>query len=133
MNKTKNIKLLSHYYRSITNYFLHIRLSKANIMAHSFQEMSDVFSPSQVVFAQILEAILQQLGAFLDPITTANSPRIAEGNEVDSGFFFLECLYQLPDGWMVAPHQMSEAIVPSLADIVGTGVTIDCGFIAVSH
>ena len=100
-------------------------------MANSFQELSDVFSPSQVVIAEVLEAILQQLSAFLDPFSTANSPGVVEGNEVDSGFFFLKCFYQLPDRWMVVPHQMSEAIVPPLGDIVGTGVSVDCGFMVI--
>ena len=52
-------------------------------------------------------------------------------NSTDSSFFLLTPLDDTPYRPMGMPYQVEEIVVPALAHVVGSGITVDCGIMYV--
>jgi hypothetical protein len=53
--------------------------------------------------------------------------RILLDNSTDSSFFLLTPLDHTPYRRMGMSYQVEELVVPALAHVVGSGITVDCG------
>ena len=54
-------------------------------------------------------------------------------NSSDSSFFLLTPLDDTPYRRMCMSYQVEEIVVPSLAQVVGSGITVDCGIMYVPN
>jgi hypothetical protein len=54
-------------------------------------------------------------------------------NSTDSSFFLLTPLDDTPYRRMGMSYQVEEIVVPALAHVVGSGITVDCGIMYVPN
>ena len=54
-------------------------------------------------------------------------------NSTDSSFFLLTPLDDTPYRRMGMSYQVDEIVVPALAHVVGSGITVDCGIMYVPN
>jgi hypothetical protein len=54
-------------------------------------------------------------------------------NSSDSSFFLLTPLDDTPYRRMCMSYQVEEIVVPALAHVVGSGITVDCGIMYVPN
>jgi hypothetical protein len=54
-------------------------------------------------------------------------------NSADSSFFLLTLLDHTQYSWMGMSYQVEELVVPALAHVVGSGITVDCGIMYVPN
>jgi hypothetical protein len=60
-------------------------------------------------------------------------PGILLDNSTDSSFFLLTPLDHTPYRRMGMSYQVEELVVPALAHVVGSGITVDCGIMYVPN
>jgi hypothetical protein len=54
-------------------------------------------------------------------------------NSTDSSFFLLTPLDHTPYRWNGMSYQLDELVVPAIAHVVGSGITVDCGIMYVPN